>query len=418
MTFDAGDVPEEAKPVVLTPVAAPLREGLRVQHIMYAVLVAAFVAWLATVGGLTVLTGSFLLVILLLIALVIGAAVVLVRRTASQRESLLWALAIAAERSLPLAPAARAFADQYGAMFRWRVQLLASLLNDGSPLPEALDQVGVLMSREAELLVRTGHATGTLPRSLRQAAGMRAVRQSAWGGIALRFSYLAFVFFYMQVIIGFLVYFIAPKYEAIFSDFGVPLPTYTIVTLELSHLLVGFLGIPLLLLGLTEMAALVVLPLALFGTALWDVPFADSLFRRRHTALILRALALTTEGGRPIEAGVEQLGRDYPSRWVRRRLVAALSDVRQGGDWVESLGRRRLIQGADAAVLTSARRAGNLDWALREMAESNERRIGYRLQLWLQFLFPMLVLGLGALVFVMAVAYFSPLVHLIERLAG
>ena len=67
-------------------------------------------------------------------------------------------------------------------------------------------------------------------------------------------------------------------------------------------------------------------------------------------------------------------------------------------------------------MLGSAQRVGNLAWALREMAESNERRLGYRLQFWLQLLFPMLLICLGAVVFVLVVAYFCPLVSLIEAL--
>ena len=71
----------------------------------------------------------------------------------------------------------------------------------------------------------------------------------------------------------------------------------------------------------------------------------------------------------------------------------------------------------DAAVLASAQRVGNLDWALRELAESSDRRLGYRLQFWLQLIFPLIVLAVGALVFLLAVAYFLPLVTLITKLA-
>ena len=93
-------------------------------------------------------------------------------------------------------------------------------------------------------------------------------------------------------------------------------------------------------------------------------------------------------------------------------------DVQRGGDWVESLGDHSLIRPSEEAVLASALRVGNLSWALGEMAEANERRLGYRLQLWLQMLFPVLIIALGSLVFVIAVAYFSPIAKLIEVLAG
>ena len=100
------------------------------------------------------------------------------------------------------------------------------------------------------------------------------------------------------------------------------------------------------------------------------------------------------------------------------RLVRVKRDVEHGSDWVESLSDHGLIRPLDEAVLKSAERVGNLPWALEEMAASNDRRLGYRLQLVLQMLFPLTIIGIGALVFIFAVAYFSPLVKLIKVLAG
>ena len=87
----------------------------------------AFLFWLWKVA-------MVLLIILLFFAFLLGAVsvgVFFVRRTVVQQETLLWALAIAAERSLPMAPAILAFVDQYGNTFRWRIQLLAGLLIPG-----------------------------------------------------------------------------------------------------------------------------------------------------------------------------------------------------------------------------------------------------------------------------------------------
>ena len=104
-------------------------------------------------------------------------------------------------------------------------------------------------------------------------------------------------------------------------------------------------------------------------------------------------------------------------RWVRRRLRKVLREVREGADWVASLRGQGLINQADAAVLSSAQRVGNLPWALRETSSSAERRLSYRLQFWLQILFPVVVMAMGTMVFFYAVAYFMPLVRLIEALA-
>ncbi len=278
--------------------------------------------------------------------------------------------------------------------------------------------MGSLFPREVDLLVRVGYATGTLPKALRRAASARSTRQAAWGSVAIRFIYLGWILLVMQGIIGFTLYFIMPKFEAIFNDFGTPLPAITIFVIRASHIVIKYFYLFLPFFLLIELFFFVGAPLALFGVLRLNVPLLDALFRRQHTTLILRSLALTAEGGQPISIGLSVLASDYPSSWIRGRLVKVARDVNQGGDWIESLSDHGLIRSLDEAVLKSAQRVGNLPWALEEMAASNERRLGYRLQLLLQMLFPATILLLGLVVFVLAAAYFLPLVKLIGVLAG
>ncbi len=414
MSEDREKTPELNAPSDPPPVAEEPRGGLRVLHLMYAIVGCALLAWVVRLND----SGFWMILLLgaVVFATAVGLAVVLARRNATQQESLLWALAIAADRSMPLPPAALAFADQYSATFRWRVRLFASYLTEGLSFPQALDRVPRLLSREAQALVKTGWSTGTLARSLREAAQIRSERQSAWAAVAFRFMYLGGVFLALQSLSMFILYFITPNFEAIFKDFGLQLPGATIFTIKLSHTFIDY-GFVTIILAFLELVIFAALPLGLFNVFQWDIPILDRLYRRRHTPLILRTLALSVEGDKPILAGIEGLTVNYPSRWVRGRLSLVSEDVRGGERWVESLRRRQLIGQADAAVIASSERLGNLLWALRETAQSCERRIGYRLQFWLQTLFPLTVLMMGAFVLIFCVAYFSPVIRLIERLS-
>ena len=58
------------------------------------------------------------------------------------------------------------------------------------------------------------------------------MRQNAWGSTAARFAYLGVVFLVMQMVIVFIMYFIIPKFEAIFNDFGIALPQVTLSILN------------------------------------------------------------------------------------------------------------------------------------------------------------------------------------------
>jgi len=378
---------------------------------MYAVAgVATFFKLLQAIGPA--------LIVLLFIALVgavVGGAVILARRRASRQDSLLSIMAIAAEHGMPLAPAVMAFADQYRRGSRLRIMELARQLDGGTSLPDALARQRKLASKDAVLLASVGDATGQLPQALRMASTARSARLPIWVAIASRLGYLLLLLLGLQTVFGFLLYFIVPKFESIFFDFGVSLPEVTVMTIDASHFLVKyfyFFGwVPIV-----EVVLLAFLPFSFLGWGNYDVPLFDRLLGRRHTALLFRSLALVVRAGKPIEFGLSLLADHYPTWWVRRRLSAARTEVRQGADWIESLGRHRLIRPADAEVFRSAAAVGNLGWALDELAESSERRLAIKFQMLVQTFFPLVVLMLGLVVFVTALGFFAPLVKIISEI--
>ena len=62
--------------------------------------------------------------------------------------------------------------------------------------------------------------------------------------------------------------------------------------------------------------------------------------------------------------------------------------------------------------------AGNLAWALEEMADSSVRCAAYRLRAWLNVLFPAVVIVFGGCVFFIALGILMPLFALIPGLSG
>ncbi len=110
------------------------------------------------------------------------------------------------------------------------------------------------------------------------------------------------------------------------------------------------------------------------------------------------------------------LARHYPRKHVRSRLQSAAISINHGAHWCESFEREGLMNPADAAVLESAARVGNLAWALDEMADRRLRRFTYGLQLLYNWLFPIVVVVFGFFVMLIAVAMFLPLIALTQAL--
>ena len=388
----------------------------RLSHMMYLVAGAAVLLWVGILVYDSILLVFFIMAgIIFAFATAMGVGVIQARRRSTRQDSLLWVLAIASEHGMPLTPAVAACAEQYWGPAYARIMGLATRLNEGTMVPDALEQTRGVVSRDAVLLAWVGQASGKLPRALRLAATSRSTQLPIWTSIAARLSYILGVLLVMQTITSFILYFIIPKFEAIFYDFGLSLPTITIWVIDVSHLFIKFGAITSVLL-LAELGLLVFLPFSFLAWGNHNIPVLDRLMGRRHTALIFRSLGLMVEGDKTISLALSTLANHYPTGWVRRRLRRVSSEVQEGADWIESLRRYRLIRATDAEVLSSAVAVGNLAWALHELAETAERRLATRVQAVVQMLFPLMVVFLGVLVFFIGVAYFAPLVTLISRL--
>jgi protein transport protein HofC len=339
----------------------------------------------------------------------------LFRSRAAQREAFLDVLGVAAEHGLPLAPGARAFGGLCGRGYRREMQALAYLLESGVETPRAIISVPGLLPRGAASLVAVGAQQGALASGVVEAQAAFANARRYRGNIIDKLMYLFALVASMNSIVGFILYFILPKFEAIFADFGVDLPGITVFIIKASHFIVGTLGWGVL----AAFAILVVYGLArLLGFRLSRLPLLSWFSRRLDTASLLRSLAITVDQGRSIPEGLAAFESSYAVKRIGRQAERARVRIEQGEGWLDALRARGLISRGDASVLEPAQRAGNLAWALRAVAGSLERRHWYRLAVFAQLLLPMIVVAIGSLIGFLVIGFFLPLLQLIQRLGS
>jgi type II secretory pathway component PulF len=99
------------------------------------------------------------------------------------------------------------------------------------------------------------------------------------------------------------------------------------------------------------------------------------------------------------------------------RLEDVRNQIEQGEPLGDSLFRVGLLPWRMLPLVHAAERAGNLPWALVEMAESLYQRTMRLIQRVMQVVFPATVVLLGCLVAIVVVSFFLPLVQLISELA-
>ncbi len=377
----------------------------------FSVLLMRLTAGLLCLLALIALFNVNVLALILVISVMVidGAS-----RRRLDRETLVWIMALTMARKMPLAGSVSAFAGECRGGYRWRVLRFAQRLQAGQSLSVALAQdqgvLGGLLTPDGAAAVCVGTACGDLPGALREAARVANQRRPFWQEFGTRSIYLAQLIAVTVGMTAWFMYFIMPAFVKIFGDFDATLPKVTQDLIRYSTMA------PTILL-LTLLAMLVLAPLVflLMAFAQFDVPWLGGWLRRRHTPSLFRALAGVVERDQPLPLALDALAKSYPSRPVRGRLKKVAEAMTAGALGWKPWARCGIVNAADAAVLDAAERVGNLPWALRALAESQDRRRGYRLQVVLQFVWPFAILAMGLVVGFIVVAGMMPLIELITR---
>lgn len=350
------------------------------------------------------------IVILAIIMMVVG------RYRGAENRTLMWCLAAAAERGIPLEQAARAYSMERSDELGIRAARLAELLEGGTPLSLALADTRVRLPLDTLVAVRIGIETGDLGTALAKVGKHDDDADTLLRSIFEKVFYLAVVANVLLGILTFIMLKIVPVYAKMFEEFALELPMMTQLLVAFSDYIVDYwflyfpfsIWLPLfLLVGL----------LHYIGWLPRNLPLINWFVLRLDGGLVMRCLALSIKQQRPLPEMIWLLAKLYPKSSVRKRLLCAGQALNNGEHWCQALRQAKLLRPSDVAILTAAERSGNLEWALEEMADSSIRRLAYRLRLAVNVLFPAVLFIFGMFIGFVVISLFLPLISLIQGLA-
>ena len=159
----------------------------------------------------------------------------------SRRAALLWVLAIATEKQLPLANALDALAGESDGVWRNNIEDFAAMIQDGTPMAEAAASVPGLLSDESIMAIRAAAESGTLVTALRSEAERVSLQQELSNRkIIQTVVYITAVATLAMLIVSFIMIYIIPKFKKIFEDFGVEVPAITTSLIDISDFVLNF----------------------------------------------------------------------------------------------------------------------------------------------------------------------------------
>jgi len=323
---------------------------------------------------------------------------------------------VASER-LELAPLVACLAAEHRGRYRRRLNRLAQRLATGTALPDALEQTPGTLSDEQELAIHFGTQSGTLSKSLRSMVDHRDHSPNQIGHrlrqIGVYATLISTVFLFL---LSYIVIEVVPDFTMILEEFELDRPGMLTLLIRISFTLANYW--PILVLTL------------LFCIWLVRSETSRKFFRRRissrllkpvaqlRSADLLSLLAVAQQSGRPLPGALSTLARYHYDSLIRQKLLFVRNEVEQGADLWNSMATARLLSLAEARALTSSASADSLIWTMRRLAQWKRNRVALRFDTYVELFLPVVTLLLAAIVLLTALATMTPLVKMLENLAG
>ncbi|MDB5301628.1 MAG: gspF [Phycisphaerales bacterium] len=329
--------------------------------------------------------------------------------------------------NLPLPPMIRAAEQGERRSLRRRLKKLCMRLEDGWPVADALADAAPGLPRRVLGLVEAGENSGRLATALRRLVVQHDLIPA--GNPVHRIFYRWYPLILCAGsggIVQMLVIFVLPKYTQIMQDFHLTAPRSMRLLISLSDWLGWFavLGATLILLVYSgRMFRQVISPRAASPGPLrapmdvlcWHLPVLRGISRHRALADVCHVCADALDAGIGIENAVADAARVRTNAVLDWRL-RRWHDRMIGGMPVDEAARAAGMPQLMAGMLATARSGEDTPEVFRFLARYYEARFSRSAVLLRGAVVPGIAIGFGALVAIVALGIFQPLVAIMENL--
>ncbi len=304
--------------------------------------------------------------------------------------------------------------------------VLRSLVEDvsgGTPLSEAMGKFDGIFDQFYSSMVRAGEAGGVLDRILNRLATFRERAAEIRSRVKGALIYPSVIVVVALSVVSAVIVFVIPKFEEIFTSFGVTLPGVTQLLLDLSAFMIKWwylvFGVPVLLVFLHG-------ALMRRGgdyrysmhSLLLKLPGLGAVVSRSLVATFARTFGTLIEAGVP---HLDALGivRDATQNEV---LMAGVEDirrtVREGEGIARPMGDTGLFDDLVVNMVDVGEETGELDRMLLKVADAYEVQLERRIDAMFKLLEPALLIVMAGFVGFIVVALFMPLMEIMGQLGS
>jgi type IV pilus assembly protein PilC len=295
-------------------------------------------------------------------------------------------------------------------------------IESGSTLSEAMAKHPKCFDRLYCNMVKAGEAGGALEAILQRLADFKEKAQTLKRRVKGAMVYPIVVILVATCIVGFILYFIIPKFKAIFEDFGVDLPDMTKWLLMASDILIKRFWIVIL----TPICIWIFIKLlyrnrtgAYLLDRLWlMVPVMGGIIEKSVVARTMRTLGTLVQSGVPILEALSIVRDTAENAVFERAFTRIYESIREGESIAQPLKEARVVDDIVVNMIDVGEETGDLDTMLNKIADNYDEEVEVLVESLVSLLEPIMIVVLGGIIGFIVIALFMPLIQLISKLSG
>jgi MSHA biogenesis protein MshG len=324
---------------------------------------------------------------------------------------------------LPLLSGMRSIADSTPNPFlKDALGAVIENLKTGRDLASSLAQHPNVFSKFYVSVVRVGEGSGTLPTAFWRMYEYLRMEKRIKDKVKAALRYPATVVTAMAVAVTVITMWVLPRFAPIFTALGDDLPWATSVLIGVSSFASSYWYVVL------AVVVSLVVGCRLYvrdekGRYQWDkrklsIPVVGSIVKKATLARVCRSFGLTIEAGVPMAQGLTLVARATGNEYLSEGVLALRDGVERGASLSRTAQSVNLFTPLALQMISIGEETGAFDEMLAEVADFYEREVDYELDNLSAALEPMLIVGIGVMVLILALGVFLPLWDLAAKGGG
>lgn len=288
-------------------------------------------------------------------------------------------------------------------------------LNEGLPLSQALENAGGVFPPLYIALIRSSEKTGNLVEALTRFVDYQLQVDMARKKIISASIYPVLLILVGGLVVSFLMFYVVPKFSAIYEARGSSLPWLSQLLLAWGRLLHAYGTEVLAMTAVLAASALYALTRPAVRhwlvNALWRIPAVGERMRIYQLARCYRTLGMLLRGGIPAVSALQMVeGLLQPT--LRQSLVLAIADIREGQAISVAMESRGLTTPVAMRMLRVGERSGRMGEMMERIGRFYDDEIARWVDWFTRLFEPILMTGIGLIVGLIVILMYMPIFEL------